>query len=292
MGVRRPQHGGVMGTTWVCLGLNVGMFCVACYRLWGAVLVLLPLVLNTLCPNPYRNLLQLRVVQTIRRTNLPLRPYSMQKQCVYRQRTGSVRSLIVIAERIQNKLEADPAYAAIVPSPAEVKVLISQLFKLWQEIALRNYQRKIVKDKKRKELDMALAQQCKWINGMANGDLDFLTGTGFGLSKSRELTHEPLETNIRNIQKLEGGVAILNAYNVKHARVYEARVTGPNGFIKQAISFSAKIQVDGLPVGVMLEVSVRSYNHRGHSYWCNTTKFALPISSSDSGASDKEIYNE
>lgn len=251
-----------------------------------------PLVINALCTNPYRNLLQPRVVQTIRRTNLPLHPYSMQKQCVYRQRTGSVRSLIVIAERIQNKLEADPAYAAIVPSPAEVKVLISQLFQLWKEIALRNYQRKIVKDKKRKELDMALAQQCKWINGMANGDLDFLTGTGFGLSKTRELTHEPLETNIRTIQKLEGGVAIVNAHNVKRARVYEARVTGPNGFIKKSISFSAKIQIDDLPVGVMLEVSVRTYNHKGHSYWCDTTKFALPISSATYDTSDNERYIE
>ncbi len=216
----------------------------------------------------------------------------MQKQCVYRQRTGSVNSLVRNAENIQNKLEADPAYAAIVPSPAEVKIIIAELSLLQREISLRNYQHKTVKDKKRKELDMALAQQCKWINGMANGDLDFLTGTGFGLSKSREPIHEPTETKIYEIQKIEGGVAIFKAKNVKHARAYEVSITGPNGFKKQVTSFVSNIRVDRLPVGVVLSVSARACNHRGQGHWCFATNFALPISSATYDTSDDERYNE
>jgi|GEM_PF-782086 len=223
------------------------------------------------------NLLERTAVQAYRRTNHPLRPIAMQQQCVFRQRTGSVNNLLFKARLIQNKLAADPMYTGIFPAPAEVMIFIEELTVFQAQISMRNYHCKPKKDAKRKQLDMALAQQCKWVNAMANNNLDFLTNSGFDLSKSREPIQEPATARISQVITLQEGVAIVKAKHIDNTRYYEALIFGPNGYKKKVTGLYADITVPNLPTGVALAVKVRSVNHKGNGQWSGSINFVLPI---------------
>lgn len=202
----------------------------------------------------------------------------MNKKCTFKKRNGSISDRIQFAQQTQAKLTAGSQYAAIVPNTSEVAGIISTVLTYQAECAAHNYVHKPQRDQALIQLDNALGNQCKWINGMANGNLDFLTDCGFALSKAPEQRTVPAQGTVISAVSLPEGEAIVDTERVAGADWYQAKVTGPNNFVKWQTGKYPKFKIADLPVGVTLKVVVRAVNYRGQGAWSQSVNFVAQVS--------------
>ncbi len=208
-------------------------------------------------------------------------------KCVYRSGELSPNKLTAKAEDVQGKLQSGPQYNGIVPSPPEVLSLVAQLKALQAKCAARDFTEKLQRDTTAKLLDKALSAQCRWINAMANGDQNFLTGSGFALNKVPAPRQAPATPELKKVLPLPAGQVIVTVHSVKDAECYQAKVTGPNGLVRWQTEMSGKFKITELPIGPKLDVTVRAINNKGRSVWCNTQAFYLSHNSGE-GAGEIE----
>jgi len=198
------------------------------------------------------------------------------KKCTFKKRNGSVNDRIQFAQQVQNKLMAGTQYAAIIPSTAEVAGIIATVVTYQAECAAHNYVHKPQRDQGLVQLDNALSNQCKWINGMAQGNLDFLTDCGFALSKTPELRPEPTKAANVKIETLPNGQAFISCDHVDGAEWYQGKVLGPDSFKKWETGKYPKFKLSDLPMGVTLKVVMRAVNFRGEGAWSDSVNFVAP----------------
>lgn len=208
-------------------------------------------------------------------------------KCVYRSGVLTPNNLTAKAEEVQDKLVAGPQYSGIVPSPPEVMSLVVQLRALQAKCAARDFTQRLQRDTTAKALDRALSAQCRWINAMANGDQDFLTGSGFALNKVPTPRPAPATPVIRKVLPQPAGQVIVVVRADQDIECYQAKVTGPNGFVQWQTELTSKLKISELPIGPKLEVTVRAINSKGRSNWCNTHAFYLSNNSGE-GAGETE----
>ncbi len=196
-------------------------------------------------------------------------------KCVYRSGVLTPNNLTAKAEEVQQKLQAGPQYSGIAPSPPEVMALVVQLRALQAKCAARDFTQRLQRDTTAKSLDKALSAQCRWINAMANGDQDFLTGSGFALNKVPTPRQAPATPVIKKVLPQPAGQVIVVVRAEKDIECFQAKVTGPNGFVQWQTELTSKLKISELPIGPKLEISVRAINSKGRSNWCNAISFYL-----------------
>jgi len=201
-----------------------------------------------------------------------------ERKCTFKRRNGSVAERLQFAQNTQNTLMAQPQYAAITPSPAEVVGIINAILPYQAECAARNFVHKPQRDEMLIQLDNALANQCRWINGMAMGNIDFLANSGFALNKIPEQRPEPAQAVNVKIVSLPDGTTTVSCDHVAGAEWYQVRVDGPNGFVKWSTGAYPKFKLSDLVRGVTLNVYMRAVNYRGQGEWSTPSSFVAQVS--------------
>lgn len=199
-------------------------------------------------------------------------------KCTFKKRTGSISDRVQFAQQTQNTLMANSQYAAIVPSTAEVAGIISTVLTYQAECAAHNFVHKPQRDQALLQLDNALSNQCRWINGMANGNLDFLTDCGFPLSKTPEQKPQPERSKVDRVESLPAGEAMVYGTHSPVAEWYQTKITGPANFEKWQTSKYPKFKVADLITGVTLNAYVRAVNYRGPGEWSQPLSFVAQVS--------------
>lgn len=198
-----------------------------------------------------------------------------KRRCIYGMQNINPSDLMSIARVIQDKLTA-PQYSAVVPTPAQVIVVIDKLKAANAECIKRNYAFIPVRNSIMNELQSMLHFQCDSINGLAMGDLSFLLGTGFDLNKEQGRRAVPEKGEIKDIKtrQQEGQIEVYFK-GVKGRDYYEVRAKG-GGVTRTAISTKPYVILEELPMGKRIIVTYRAINARGEGPWSNPFEHYIP----------------
>lgn len=187
---------------------------------------------------------------------------------------------------IQGNLLQVP-YGAVLPSPATVTPLIEQMRIYHKESKERNHKNSLQLKLIRKQITELLKLQSASVNGLANGDVDYMVNSGFDMNKVPAPIPEPLMPTIMFIKPLKGGSVIVKNKAVPYTDYYQSKFTGPGGFVKWQTSLYSKVKVPDLPTGVTLTVMVRAVNNKGIGEWSNSQNFELPSIASQSNSGEE-----
>lgn len=177
------------------------------------------------------------------------------------------------------------AYNAVVPAPASVTPLIDQMEVYVEDNKHRNYKTVPLRKALRKQITAMLKLQCTSVNGLANGDIDFMFNSSFPLNKQPEPTQVPVKGQLRFITPLAFGEAFVYFYGIATRDYYEVKVTGPNGFIQITTGIHPKMKVADLPLNVTLQARVRGVNGKGQGEWSQPIGFLLSPEADQSNTS-------
>lgn len=198
-----------------------------------------------------------------------------KRKCIYGMQNIKPSNLMAVARVIQDNLSA-PQYSAVVPTPAEVIVVIDKLKAANAECLMRNYAFIPVRDALVTKLQDMLHFQCDSINGLAMGDLDFLIGTGFDLNKEHGRREVPEKGKIKDIKTRQQEAQIEVFFKgIKGRDYYEVKAEG-GGVTRTGISTKPHAVIEDLPLGHTLSVSYRAVNARGEGLWSASVDHYLP----------------
>lgn len=181
---------------------------------------------------------------------------------------------LLSVERIQKKL-SDVAYNNVQPSPASIWPLLEQFRVLLYESKAHNYTRVRTRNDLRNEIYNLVRIQCCSVNGLAQQDKAFLIESGFEMNKEPQSSQAPQQTNIRIIEPLQGGQAMVKYNGIKERDCYEIVVTSAQGFHQSTISMKTTTLLKGLPTNTSLYIKVRGINGKGEGEWCTEKIFSL-----------------
>lgn len=186
---------------------------------------------------------------------------------------------------IQTALSA-PLFSTIDPTPATVIPLLDQLQLLWAQTKMGNQLVRGERDELRELITNLLERQALAVNYLADGSMNILLNCGFDISKEDEPTPGPETAVIKAIEPLQAGEVIFKLKTDPFAEYYQAKVTGPNNFMKWHTSLHPKMKVPDLLMGVTLTVVVRAVNNKGIGQWSVSGNFVLPTNT------DPNVGNE
>lgn len=186
-----------------------------------------------------------------------------------------ILAFITRAREIQTSLTA-PAFSAVTPTPAMVNAALDQLAQMQAQCSLKNYQHVGSRNVLRKQIETMLKGQIAAVNGIAQGDLSVLELSGFDINQPPVPSNIPDQGVIKSITNLDESTVLLEGKGLR-AKVYEAEIKGPNGFVKLQISTRAKMKISDLPAGVRLSAVMRGTNGKGVGLWSMPVKFVVSI---------------
>lgn len=173
-----------------------------------------------------------------------------------------------------------PMFNTIQPTPAEVIPLLDQLQSVWTQTKAGNRLLIGERDELRLLITSMLERQALAVNYLADGNMNILLNSGFDLDKTPVQAPVPAQGNIIAVVSLPGGVAAVDTQRIDGADWYQARITGPNNFVKWQTGKYPKFKVTDLPTGVTLQAEVRAVNYRGEGEWSQPLGFVAQISPS------------
>lgn len=195
-------------------------------------------------------------------------------KCVCALNRLSVNQFIYDVRIIQNKLSA-PEYSMVAPSPAVIIPMLNKLFEMQRECNVRNFRGVPMRNELKEEIYALVKMQCSNVNGLALGNMQFMMNSGFKISKPRTAAPEAEQCFVKRLTQKENQSVELKVNYQRYAKVYEARVTGPNNFSRTVCSHTINIFIEKLPAGVTLGVMVRCINSKGAGNWSNNYLFAV-----------------
>lgn len=191
------------------------------------------------------------------------------------------------ASNIQTNL-SQGTYNLVVPAPPAVIPLIDLMKIYKKESDERNHRNSLQYKLIRKQIAALLRQQCASVNGLANGDVDFMVGSGFDMNKQPVPHQVPIKGQLRSVTTLPFGEAVVKYYGIKMRDFYEVLVTGPNGFSQLSTGVNPKMKLADLPTSVRLDVRVRGVNGKGPGEWSTKMTFSLAPDTGDNNADSSE----
>jgi len=82
--------------------------------------------------------------------------------------------------------------------------------------------------------------QCSSVNGLAQGDLNYMESTGFKLSKERTAAPAPEKGCIVSITNLDNNSVSVKVKYLPHTKCYELKVSGQNNYSKAVIGLTTR----------------------------------------------------
>jgi hypothetical protein len=190
----------------------------------------------------------------------------------------SFAAFISRARSVQHAL-SQPLFMTIVPTPAEVSLVIDNLENLWSVTNLRNYQHKAERDRVRADLELLLMQQIFSVNNLAAGNPDVLRQSGFDLNKQPTAKPLPGTPIIKGVASTgDEGAIEFSFIRPKDASFYEVEVLNPSSeVVHQCIVTRTKLIIQNLPLGIQLRVRVRAQNATGKGVWTMPYPFMISV---------------
>ena len=183
-----------------------------------------------------------------------------------------------------DKITASGAFAAVVPSPAQLLAKKNQFEAALVAADDGNRAQTVAKDNKRKELEAMLTQQAQNCAEIANGNLEVYLESGYKAKDTAGSPVGPLEVVTGflldygdNAGELKANWDVLAHADNYTLQFYSDPVDPDGSIIKQDIAKKSRAITDGLPGGQIVWARVRGNGgSTGHGPWSDPAEKRVP----------------